>query len=156
MSQTPELDPNAALRRLHRHLQDCERSLRNLHTFEENLEFLLRRYEAVLEPADRSEILAQDPESAGRRINFYRVVDDSLQLLLGRARRYRRWATIQRNRTQNQINLLFHLATQFENRINTRIADVTAKVAQQMLRDTSSMITFVVLTMSFLPEPLSL
>ena len=108
MPQTPESDPDAALRRLHGLLRDCERFLRNLHTFEEYLEFLLKSYEAFLAPVDRSELLAQDPESAGRRINFYRGVDDSLQLLLGRAMRYRRWATIQRNRTQNQINLVSH------------------------------------------------
>jgi hypothetical protein len=40
---------------------------------------------------------------------------------------------------------------QFENRTNTKIAGLTAKVAQQTLRDSSSMITIAVLTMSILP-----
>jgi hypothetical protein len=171
MPQTPESDPDAALRRIHGLLRDYEHFLKNLHTFEKYLEFLLKSYKAVLAPADRSEPLAQDPDSADKGINPYRGVDDSLQLLLGRARRYRCWASIQRNRTQNQINLvchnpplheflvltdprLFRLAMQFENQTNTRIAYLTAKVAQQTLRDSSSMITIAVLTVFFLPGTL--
>jgi hypothetical protein len=43
---------------------------------------------------------------------------------------------------------------QFENQTNTRIAYLTAKVAQQTLRDSSSMITIAVLTVFFLPGTL--
>lgn len=46
---------------------------------------------------------------------------------------------------------LFHRANQEENRTNTRIANLTAKIAQRTQRDSASMITIAAVTMFFLP-----
>jgi hypothetical protein len=46
---------------------------------------------------------------------------------------------------------LFHRANQEENRTNTRIANLTAKIAQRTQRDSGSMITIAAVTMFFLP-----
>ncbi|KAH8903354.1 hypothetical protein BR93DRAFT_961801 [Coniochaeta sp. PMI_546] len=64
---------------------------------------------------------------------------------------YRRWAMTYRDRTTGRINLLHHLATQQDNRLNQHISNVTTQVALQTQRDSASMFTLAVVTTIFLP-----
>ena len=49
------------------------------------------------------------------------------------------------------MNLLFSIAAQVDNKTNLDIADLTAKIALDTKRDSSSMITIAAVTMVFLP-----
>lgn len=49
------------------------------------------------------------------------------------------------------INLFFSIASQADSRTNLAIADLTAKIAKDAQRDSSSMITIATMTMVFLP-----
>ncbi|OIW26695.1 hypothetical protein CONLIGDRAFT_646845 [Coniochaeta ligniaria NRRL 30616] len=77
--------------------------------------------------------------------------DQLLHQLETKCQFYRRWAMTYRDRTTGRINLLHHLATQQDNRLNQHISNVTTQVALQTQRDSASMFTLAVVTTIFLP-----
>lgn len=62
-----------------------------------------------------------------------------------------RWVDNYRERTMLMINLFFSIASQADSRTNLEVADLTAKIAVDAQRDSSSMITIAAVTMVFLP-----
>lgn len=78
-------------------------------------------------------------------------IDQLLHQLESKCQFYRRWAMTYRDRTTGRINLLHHLATQQDNRLNQHISNVTTQVALQTQRDSASMFTLAVVTTIFLP-----
>ncbi|TFK41431.1 hypothetical protein BDQ12DRAFT_720286 [Crucibulum laeve] len=98
----------------------------NLADFHEWLQFLLEIH-AKLSP------IHQDLYS----------VADSLKFLSSSTNIWRRWIMNYIERTQIRINLFFNLATQNDSRTNLDIANLTAKIAVETQRDSSSMITSV-------------
>ncbi|TFK41430.1 hypothetical protein BDQ12DRAFT_677968 [Crucibulum laeve] len=106
----------------------------NLADFHEWLQFLLEIH-AKLSP------IHQDLYS----------VADSLKFLSSSTNIWRRWIMNYIERTQIRINLFFNLATQNDSRTNLDIANLTAKIAVETQRDSSSMITMAAVTMFFLP-----
>jgi hypothetical protein len=153
---------DAATRQLHnlaRHWltlqQDCL-------DFQTQLDFLRGTYTKY------TQILQDDKN--GWELDRTFSTGESLDVLRAQCENYVRWITVYGERTNIRINLvsitlpllassaytnqipqLFHLANQRESRTNTQIATLTAKVAEQTQRDSSSMITIAAVTMLFLP-----
>ena len=76
---------------------------------------------------------------------------ESLEFLLNRNQRWRRWVSSYNTRVKIRIDLAFNVASQNDNRTNLKIANASAKIAQETRKDSSSMITLAALTMLFLP-----
>jgi len=70
-------------------------------------------------------------------------ISESIAYLLSRTLIWRRWTENYLQRTGIQINLLFNLVNQSDSRTNLEIANLTAKIAIDTQRDSSSMITWV-------------
>ena len=64
---------------------------------------------------------------------------------------WRRSVEMYNERTRLMMNLLFSISAQVDNKTNLDIADLTAKIALDTKRDSSSMITIAAVTMVFLP-----
>ncbi|TFK41433.1 hypothetical protein BDQ12DRAFT_732985 [Crucibulum laeve] len=78
-------------------------------------------------------------------------VADSLTFVSSCTDTWTRWATNFAERIHIRINLFFNLTTQNDSRTNIDIANLTAKIAVETQRDSSSMITMASVTMFFLP-----
>ncbi|KAJ2914152.1 hypothetical protein MD484_g6251, partial [Candolleomyces efflorescens] len=78
-------------------------------------------------------------------------VSQSLSFLVSQTGTLRRWVQSYADRTAIQINLLYNLSSQRDNRTNLRIADYTSKIAVETQKDSTSMITMSTVTMLFLP-----
>ena len=76
---------------------------------------------------------------------------EAVEYLLSRTQLWKRWVGSYNSRTQVQINLVFNLASQGDNRTNIEIAKTSKQIAEATLRDSSSMITIAAMTMLFLP-----
>lgn len=92
---------------------------------------------------------------------------ETFEVLKSQCDNHHRWTTVYRERTNIRINLvrssvqytrvytytkqLFHLSAQLESRTSTKIADLSARIAEQTQRDSASMITMAAVTMFFLP-----
>ena len=63
----------------------------------------------------------------------------------------RRSVEMYNERTRLMTNLLFSISAEVDNKTNLDIADLTAKIALDTKRDSSSMITIAAVTMVFLP-----
>lgn len=72
-------------------------------------------------------------------------VSHSLSFLLSENRIRQRWAECYSNRTGIQINLWYNLSSQRDNQTNLKIADFSSKIATETQKDSSSMITFVLI-----------
>ncbi|KAH7088327.1 hypothetical protein FB567DRAFT_591733 [Paraphoma chrysanthemicola] len=88
-------------------------------------------------------------------------VRDTIDVLRSQCDICHRWTQVYRERTDNRINLVFHLVNQQEMKTsrdiaatNTEVAKATARVARETQRDSASMITIAVVTMVFLPARL--
>ena len=71
-------------------------------------------------------------------------ISESIIYLLSRILIWKRWTENYNQRTSIRINLFFNLANQSDSRTNLEIADLTAKIAIDTQKDSSSMITWVV------------
>lgn len=84
----------------------------------------------------------------------YRLLNSAIETLAYLQSRICMWIRRVENykeRTKLMINLFFSIASQADNRTNMEIADLTAKIAVDAQRDSSSMITIAAVTMVFLP-----
>ncbi|KIJ23608.1 hypothetical protein M422DRAFT_72539 [Sphaerobolus stellatus SS14] len=118
----------------------------NLSNLEERLQYLLKLQS---EYYSASKVLH---ESLSRCISESGCgIEDSVIFLLSRTRAWRRWAENYNERTKIQINLVFNLSTQADNKINLEIARLTGSIAVDTQKDSSSMITMAAVTMFFLP-----
>ena len=64
---------------------------------------------------------------------------------------WKRWVENYNERTKLMINLFFSIASQADSRTNLEVADLTATIAADAQKDSSSMITIAAVTMVFLP-----
>jgi hypothetical protein len=71
------------------------------------------------------------------------TVLDSLEYLLSKSSRMKRWAKNYGERTAIRINLIYNLATQADSRTNLEIARLSSRIAVSTQQDSSSMITCV-------------
>ena len=76
---------------------------------------------------------------------------ETLVYYRSRNRMWRRSVEMYNERTRLMMNLLFSISAQVDNKTNLDIADLTAKIALDTKRDSSSMITIAAVTMVFLP-----
>ncbi|KAH7077769.1 hypothetical protein BKA63DRAFT_593022 [Paraphoma chrysanthemicola] len=91
-------------------------------------------------------------------VDLIEDVRDTIDVLRSQCDICHRWTQVYRERTDNRINLVFHLVNQQEMKTsrdiaatNTEVAKATARVARETQRDSASMITIAVVTMVFLP-----
>ena len=68
---------------------------------------------------------------------------DSLEYLLSKSSKMKRWAKNYAERTGIRINLIYNLATQADSRTNLEIARLSSRIAVSTQQDSSSMITCV-------------
>ncbi|QDS73994.1 hypothetical protein FKW77_008635 [Venturia effusa] len=94
--------------------------------------------------------LLQDPRNDWA-VDLSSNAKESFEALESRCHVYARWILNYRDRTNIRINLLFHLSNQIEARTQREIAALSARIAEQTQRDSSSMITIAAVTMLFLP-----
>ncbi|KAL8981981.1 MAG: hypothetical protein Q9177_005411, partial [Variospora cf. flavescens] len=80
-------------------------------------------------------------ESAIETLTYYR----------SKVRTWIRWVENYRERTKLMMSLLFSIGSQADSRTNLGIADLTARIAFDTQKDSSSMITIAAVTMVFLP-----
>ena len=71
------------------------------------------------------------------------TVLDSLEYLLSKTNKMKRWAKNYADRTGIRINLFFNLTTQADSRTNLEIARLSSRIAVSTQEDSSSMITYV-------------
>lgn len=71
------------------------------------------------------------------------TVLDSLEYLLSKSSKMKRWAKNYAERTGIRINLIYNLATQADSRTNLEIARLSSRIAVSTQQDSSSMITCV-------------
>ena len=71
------------------------------------------------------------------------TVLDSLEYLLSKANKMKRWTKNYVERTGIRINLIYNLATQADSRTNLKIARLSSRIAVSTQEDSSSMITYV-------------
>ena len=122
----------------------------------ENLHSLSHRFHIISEHlTDLQEVLLYLVGVHRRLINMsvgrYDLVDvesvhDSFEYLSSKTNTLRRWAVNYTKRTEIRINLFFNLATQSDNRTNLEIARLSSKIAFSTQRDSSSMITCVIVS----------
>ena len=113
-----------------------------IHVLQENL---MDQYEViafVLDLQQRYATALQTP---------HRSAGESLEYLLTRNHRWRRWVLSYSTRVENRIDLAFNVASQHDNTTNTKIANASAEIARESRKDSSSMITLAALTMLFPP-----
>ncbi|KAF2023595.1 hypothetical protein EK21DRAFT_80526 [Setomelanomma holmii] len=87
----------------------------------------------------------------GWMVQLRESVHDTFNVLRSQCDICLRWTHVYRARTDNRINLVFHLANQEETNISRKIAVSTARVARETQRDSASMITIAAVTLVFLP-----
>ena len=129
--------PNGT-QRLHGLARTFQTVLADLQDVEERFDFLIDIGQKYISYAT-SEVAA--PESALETLVYYR----------SRNRMWRRSVEMYNERTRLMMNLLFSISAQVDNKTNLDIADLTAKIALDTKRDSSSMITIAAVTMVFLP-----
>lgn len=71
------------------------------------------------------------------------TVLDSLEYILSKSSKMKRWAKNYAERTGIRINLIYNLATQADSRTNLEIARLSSRIAVSTQQDSSSMITCV-------------
>ena len=113
-----------------------------MHVLQENL---MDQYETV------AFILDFQRKYANTLQTPHRSAGESLEYLLGRNHRWRRWVSSYSTRVKIRIDLAFNVASQNDNSTNLKIANASAEIARETRKDSSSMITLAALTMLFLP-----
>ena len=130
--------PNGT-QRLHGLARTFQTVLADLQDVEERFDFLIEIAQKSISHFT-SQAQPTDP-AALETLIYYR----------SRNRMWRRSVEMYNERTRLMMNLLFSISAQVDNKTNLDIADLTAKIALDTKRDSSSMITIAAVTMVFLP-----
>lgn len=112
-------------RNLHRVVQDIHRVQENMNGIVDQIDYIIRTRTIISNATGNKNVSMLDS------LDYQRSCTNRLST----------WLQNYRERTQARIGLLFNLAQQRDNRTNMEIADLTAKIAEQTQRDSSSMIT---------------
>ncbi|KAL8971540.1 MAG: hypothetical protein Q9197_003223 [Variospora fuerteventurae] len=124
--------------KLHRLNRKFSTVIEDLRDFDERLTFLIHignRCMSMTHSKNNPE------ESAIETLTYYR----------SKVRTWIRWIENYRERTKLMMSLLFSIGSQADSRTNLGIADLTARIAFDTQKDSSSMITMAAVTMVFLP-----
>ncbi|KAG2018202.1 hypothetical protein CC2G_007649 [Coprinopsis cinerea AmutBmut pab1-1] len=142
-----ELKPrlNQAIQDLHTLSQEFHILQVNLDELMERIQYLIGVHKAVSSRSRKSRSPNPTPSESPTS------VADSLSYLKSKVTIWHRWSHNYTNRVSIKINLLFNLASQWDNQTNLRIAGFTSKIATITQRDSSSMIVMAAVTMLFLP-----
>ena len=123
--------------------EQATKAVEELHRLSQNLQII---QEELTDVQDRVEYLF----GVHRRLmeissetNDDPTVLDSLEYLLSKANKMKRWTKNYVERTGIRINLIYNLATQADSRTNLKIARLSSRIAVSTQEDSSSMITYV-------------
>ena len=104
------------------------------------LEFLLDVHAIIRERW--TEKLQKDSKVASSGLqSTFTSTGDSLRYILSRLKESRMWVEGRIERVNIDINLVYNMSQQRDNKTNMKIAHLTTKIAQETQKDSSSMIT---------------
>ena len=127
MTFSPEQAPKAVeeLHRLSKNLQIIQEDLTDV---QDRIQYLFGVHGRLMQIPSQT----NDP-----------TILDSLEYLLSKTNKMKRWAKNYADRVVIRINLIYNLATQADSRTNLEIARLSSRIAVSTQEDSSSMITYV-------------